>query len=515
MSSRLDPIPRTASTATQAPPAAAPLPPLPGGRRPGRADLWWLHPAVALSGMVGSTALAAWLIPADTYLFEWNVPKVFDGAAFALVVFWLSCFAVGTMLVDFAASAAARRRRRASGYGVRRAAAAAGPAAAPAAEPVELLMPAIRTLFWITTALTYFGYVCWIAMAIKRGMSFGLMMDVITGQGTTIFDIKREQFETIPGVTTATQFGIAALVFGMLLQVRPGTRSRAVFWAVLGLVPLTLLRALFLSERLALLELVLPAGLVWLRYRLISGDPPARPLWLRTRVLANITPVVGPLALLVMFGTFEYFRSWSTFYSDRQSSLAMFAVTRLTGYYATSFNNGILILDQTNWFPRLPRWTLDWLWSFPGMRGMYGNITGSEPQDVFDAALYRRLSPEFNNQGGMFLPAFDLGLLVVPLFWVAAGAAMRSLHRRFVAGAASGLLLYPVLILSVAELPRILYLASTRVFPSLAVIVAVLLFAPLLRSRAAAARRQASKAAAENGDPPPLPRGGLWPALNG
>jgi hypothetical protein len=88
----------------------------------------------------------------------------------------------------------------------------------------------------------------------------------------------RTFLETVPGVTTCTQFGIAAGVLGCLIGA--GGRWDMVRRKLAILLFLALLRALIYSERLAFLELAIP----FLVLRLAEPGSWARNRSLRTLI---------------------------------------------------------------------------------------------------------------------------------------------------------------------------------------------------------------------------------------
>jgi hypothetical protein len=53
------------------------------------------------------------------------------------------------------------------------------------------------------------------------------------------------------------------------------------------------------------------------------------------------------------------------------------------------------------------------------------------------------------------------------LFWLTFGVIAGRLYRGYLARALWGVLLYPVIVLSILEVPRHLYMCSVRLFPSL------------------------------------------------
>jgi hypothetical protein len=211
-------------------------------------------------------------------------------------------------------------------------------------------------------------------------------------------------------------------------------------------------------------------GLVWLRTRVLS-----RPQTSRIQFVLSFAPVMGIVLLVVLMGMTEYFRSWK-YYSNEYDSLAEFTVSRLFGYYSTSHNNGAMAWNMRAAVP-LPYYTLEWFWHFPMISSTplgYEKLSGIDPFQSHMDFLERWGNPEFNNPGGLFLPTLDFGIVGGVVFWLIFGLIAGHLYRSFLAGALAGLLLYPLIVLTILESPRFLYLCTVRPFAPLALTFFVL-----------------------------------------
>lgn len=231
---------------------------------------------------------------------------------------------------------------------------------------------------------------------------------------------------------------------------------------------LALLRAVLHSERLAILELVVPAlvtCLAWRTYRPGHSTTGKR--------LIQAGPFLAVPALIFVFGAFEYSRSWTGFYANRQSSFVSFVGLRLVGYYSTALNNGALILDSLRQPFGTPLFTLNFAWKFP----ILGEITSRIfPDPGFSLDTYMHIlessaNPEFNNPSGLLLPFADFGVAGGLLYWLLSGILCGYLYRRFLAGAAAGLFLYPALFTGLIEASRILYWSDGRFFPGMFLLI--------------------------------------------
>lgn len=395
--------------------------------------LWWLNPLAIVLGVAGTTfAAALWL--SDAAFQVYGTPKYLAANHVWLVLAAGAAFAVGR---QFSVGLLGGRRM--------------------VEPPTDRYL---RRWFFIAFGLTLFGYALWTLVALKNGLSPGLIKGVLMGDGQAVFTLKEDVFKTIPGVTTCTQFAVAAAVLGTWLIYR-GQRD---IWPWLAMLAgLAVGRALLLSERLALIETAAPCLVLAVRVWVLDRPmPPGR------RFLWNAAPLAAAAAIVLLFGAFESFRSWH-FYKDRFGSIAEFTVWRLTGYYATSHNNGALALEIEG-VRTVPLATLLAFWEFPLIEKSpfaYDKLVGQNTGQRWDELLTRHGSIELNNPGGLFQPTLDYGYLGGFVWWGFYGALCGWLHLRFLQGRMTGLLLYPVVITSLLELPRFLYLPHPRILPTL------------------------------------------------
>ena len=249
--------------------------------------VWWLNPAVALGMPAVAAGCAAYLTESNDYLYFWRTPKYFDFSCLEFLLAVVIVFGCGCLF------GAARRDNR----GVRQ---------PPADWKLAIPWRSVRLLFTISFILTVVAYIVWFAVGIKNGLNLRLIMDILHRASDANYDLRKEYFKTIPGVTTGTQFGLTVIVLGVPLGVAKGWRT--VRWQLLSVFLLGLVRALLNSERLAVIELLVPlvVSFIWLR--------PATGRLLR--FLTRFAPVVAAAFLYLFFAAGEYFRSWSSFYAE-------------------------------------------------------------------------------------------------------------------------------------------------------------------------------------------------------
>jgi hypothetical protein len=376
--------------------------------------------------------VAAWLQEENAYLL-YGMPKYVTGAHVVLAIGATLAFLLGCWIA--ATTGRVPEPTGASSTGV------------------------IRFWFYFTTLLTVVGYAAWILIGVRNGFRPGMLVELILTNDSSL-SLREDLFPTIPGVTTCTQFGVAAMLLGLWLYF---SGERNVIWPLAAIVGLALVRALAFSERTALLELALPGGLVFLRMCVLGRRVPAL---LQTGL--RVAPVFGPLILVLFFGGFEYFRSWR-YYQAEFSSFTEFTVWRLSGYFTTAHNNGALALEVGRQRP-LPYATLRPVWDFPGLRQSslgYKQLTRVDPFDEHKHMLERYANFELNNEGGLFQPTLDFGYAGGLLYWLGFGFIAQRLYRNFLVGTLGGVTVYPLVFMALLEVPLILFLCHPRLFPVL------------------------------------------------
>jgi oligosaccharide repeat unit polymerase len=397
--------------------------------------IWWLNPEVVFAAVIGLTTLAAvWLSP-EAYR-QYRTPKYFTEYYLVLAGFAIVAFTIGSWT--------ARTSR-----------------ARPRPTPSEVESN-LGGWFLVAATLALGGYAIWGAIAVKNGLSVGSLSRFMNIANVEAADqIKESAMQTIPGVTTATQFGIAAFLLGVWLWSRGKNWVAPVLFLLFAA---TLLRTVLNSERLALLEVAVPAAMVVIRTFVMERQ------WSRpARRTFNWMPAIAVVGILVAFAATEYPRSWR-YYRDHFNSFAEFTLWRASGYYTTALNNGAMAYDVRGTWP-LPYASLHALWAFPLVEQSsisYEALTGVDPETVHVATLERFGNPELNNSSGIFQPLVDFGPMAMIVVWLVYGWLAGTLYRGYLAGSVVGMAFYPILYLSLLEAPRILYMPAGRAFAPLA-----------------------------------------------
>ena len=272
--------------------------------------IWWIHPATPIAGVAGAAAVAAYFLPASVYEQQWRTWKYFSGYYFGVIALTIACFVLGSII----ASLAGKGTTKPSGI-------------------QQIAIGPARISFWISFALCLIGYAAWLAAAVSRGMTLGAVLAVLTGERGAVYEMKEIYLVTVSGVTTLTQFGLVTVLLGCIIGCGHGWRRVAMPCAIV--LALAVFRAVLNSERLAVIELIVPFTILLLQML------PAR-LMTRMRGILSLAPIWAPVLLILGFTASESLRSWSNFYAERETSLFSFATTRLAGYYITAINNSAI-----------------------------------------------------------------------------------------------------------------------------------------------------------------------------
>ena len=306
--------------------------------------------------------------------------------------------------------------------------------------------------------MTLFGYAALLVVGLSRGARPSDFARFVVSQDSLGTGFK-ELFAPVTGVTSFTQLGIAYVVVGLyLLLARPNPMNgrRLAIVLLLGVA-----RAYFLSERLAFLELIVPAMAILAMWALARATT-------RLQALLQLAPVVMVPMVMGLFAIFEFSRSWVWYRDNGASNFLRFAAERFGGYYATAYNNGKILFDFQQVPGRLPYRSIEGLWSAPGVEqlGLYARLEQvSYPSNTDVLALRGNL--EFNNPCGLCDPFVDWGRTGGWVFLACVGFLLGVAYLLFTSGRPIGLMAYPPMVTGLYELPRYVYWTAGRLVPSL------------------------------------------------
>ncbi len=385
---------------------------------------WWAYPSrialfvhlpiFILCGLMDDTAFALYKHSA----------KFLSGEIFALGLAAILCFALGAALIE---------PRRAL------------------AEVSRVPVQTVNTVLNVMFAIVLTAYLIFLFPIL---VSPQLLLDLLQGSATAMFGL-RETLNRIAGVTSLVNLQSLLAVLIVAYAPLTGERLPRPYWRLMIAVAIAcVLRAWLWSERLALIELVLPAVVAALARA--ASEP--RPRLFRPRAFA---PLVGLVALFAVFVVGEYFRSWQFYQHVFSGTFLEFAIIRFAGYYATALNTGAALCTLNDPL-YVPTQTAEWFYKLP----LWQLIDEKDRLSTFNINdfLEAYLNPEFNNTSGVFMPLFDFGPLLGLLCWTILGAISGYLFRLFALGRVGGLLFFPVWFTGIVEIPRMFYWGDSRFF---------------------------------------------------
>ena len=309
-----------------------------------------------------------------------------------------------------------------------------------------------------------------------------IVLDHLRGSQETMAEL-RAVLNRIPGFTSLVALQSLCVVLSLNYERLTGERLAKGYWVLTILVAICCAsRAWLWSERLALIELIVPAAIA----RYASIDRGQKGLSSRLLMLA---PLAGLTVMFAIFAVGEYFRSWQYYKDYLPYSFIEFSWTRFLGYYATALANGALVheLHQTDyvplmtalWFYKIP------LWSWLGLSLSGDPVSGVRAEYDYSEFLLVYLNPEFNNLSGVFMPTRDFGAPLGIACWLGLGMLSGVLYRSFASGQIFGLMFYPTWFVGVAEILRLFYWGESRFSPVavFGLLLVLYLRADLLRVR--------------------------------
>ena len=434
----------------------------PGSRRQVDAiGVWWMRPQVIVLLTSVATVLPAPFIAADSYRQLWRMPKQIDVHVMVMILACLGMLILGATAV----SIVPRQRVQERGW--------TWPTLTTGQEDLLERIAVVLGFFILA------GYVAWAVSGATHGATVPMVLDSLFVTGADL----EEYFPTVPGLSTLGQFGPAFVIICVLLMAR---RSKRLLALLIPILLLTTIRAIVNTERLAMLELLVPGACVLIMNTSVMSKT--------LRPVLRLLPVVFLPLLIVTFGAAEYQRTWKTFYVNTwNGTFPNFVMTRFLGYYVTSWNNADILITHTEKKGPVPYDTIAWFWNFPGISQMriYERLSGSSDLDPGFTLLFRYGNPELNNTSGVAFALVDYGFIGALLFFLVLGVVSGLLYRSFAQGGRFGCLLYPIVFLTLAELPRYLYIGQGRSTPSVVALIAIAVAIGLQ------ARRQEKRALAD------------------
>ena len=271
-----------------------------------------------------------------------------------------------------------------------------------------------------------------------------LMLSVVQGErGATFW--ARAYLNPFLGVTSLTN---VAPVFFCMCAVRFVTRgaffpSYWIGYLALLLMSLILVHGFIGSGRLVLLE----NGIAFLLPLFSFAE--------RLKRFGLVVPIVGVVAVVIIFAAGEYMRSWA-YYQNSYDSFGQYVWIRLLAYLALASNTGAGMVST---LPPVgyPLITAAWV---PRLFGAGSSAYSRQFLDEFG-------NVEFNNPGGIFAPIVDFGTVGGIVYLFAWGLVLGTLYGVYRRRHPVGLLAYPLFYIGLADLTQIWYWGQPPFIPQL------------------------------------------------
>src|SRR5258708_1002330 len=398
----------------------------------GNAELWWIRPHTFVLFVLLPLFLSLPLLPSPPR----DVKTYFGTELYLLGISLLVLFGISSW---FGARGIGRLRRR------------------PASS--------LRIRVWLLDLLFFISFAAYVIWFLEV-----LLNPVLLLQATQVgaFEI-RDQVSNIPGITSFTQAGIPFFICYFVATRYCGQTLGSRFHIYIAvLLALTMVRAFAWTERLALIEIVIPV--------LLLSLPTWRSRSKSFRLGLRMAPLFGIVALIVFFGVMEYFRSWLDFYVESGESFLDFVLQRISTYYVTAVNNAVGYLVENGDWPRWDgRYMLSGIYAMPGIGGALITEFALRP-DTYPTFLSTYLDEEFNNFSGLYFPIVDFGLIVGPVVLAVCALLTGYCWRLFAAQSIRGFLIYPLLDVGLIDLLRVMYLGNSRSIIPIAFLAAFYFF---------------------------------------
>jgi len=297
---------------------------------------------------------------------------------------------------------------------------------------IYIIKKEIEIIAYFTFLLTIVGYLIWFRDIYSN---FNLYLTILITKGA-YFTRNYLLEKMIPGITTFTQFGIISAILFLLLYITFPKKRYIIF--ILIIVVLSIIRAIFFGERLAVLEILIPLSFIYLRFYPY-----------KFKVFTILMFII-----FILLWASELLRSYmSQEYLGKYSPME-YLLYRFIMYFATTLNNAFLLFDKFHPY-------IDFLPAT--LKPLYKLIH----QPIYSESIYKRLlenhlNPEYNNKSAWGVLYFDFGYygFVISFLIGSLSKIFYNLYKRLTL---LGILVYPIFLVFLFQSYRILYLNNSRI----------------------------------------------------
>jgi hypothetical protein len=306
----------------------------------------------------------------------------------------------------------------------------------------------------VMATIAAFAQLLWIANMVKKS-GLGTIIDLVVVQHNfETFKLAVVNLTTISGVTTFTQLGI--LASGMYAIHVFGLGNKGKLWIWIYILFPGILRGMFFSERLALVEVIAPIVIVALLFE-------------KTKLTLSRCLLVV-VSFVLFFSISEGLRSYSinSKIGVTQDGMYTYGINRFFDYISSSVNHSMAMVDlsgQTIGFPSL---MFNGFMSFVSVLDPAHSASSFLGSGLADQAYLNvkqsvYSAPDYTNMGflgHLFQDSGYMYILYALIFGVIIGRAFKGILSYQYGWMA----VYPIILMSVMESYRIPYLFETRVF---------------------------------------------------
>lgn len=384
--------------------------------------IWWLNPAIVYVFLY----LLVWLaffLPESTYMSLYSASKIIDLKYILIhtvsVIFFLIGFFISKKIIiksEFLKTFEVDE---------------------------TTIISKLKKAYIIIWIICICSYTLWYTNFIVLN-GIGILKNFLSLDGISgAMYLMRENSGKLSGITTFTELGIPIVSLGTYLyfKIQDRKAKRNILLTLLFLYFCALFRSVAFSERLAVLELLIPTFVVYISFKVVYR-----------KLFYQAFPIFLFFIMIFVFGVFEYSRSWSRFYIYYYDSYIDFILQRLMGYYCNAINTECLCLEYGS-IPYLPFRSLIWFWILPGMSDIFLCLTNVDVLGNFSYILSSYANPEYNSPGGLLTFYTDFGSFFI-IFQLLFGYVIGKTYYSYVRGEFFGILLYSFFYFTILELPR-------------------------------------------------------------
>jgi hypothetical protein len=313
----------------------------------------------------------------------------------------------------------------------------------------------------ILASIAMAAQLLWIARMIALKGFGPLFQMVVLNHYFENFKLTVVNKTTMSGITTLTQLGILASGMYALYVFGLKNKGRLAIWLFI-LFP-GVLRGMFFSERLALMEVVIPILVMAVLFQKIR--------------LTLTKIVIGMISFVVFFSVAEGLRSY-TYYAKTgvaQGGIYSYGFSRFADYISSSVNHSMAMVDLSDRIVGFPQLLFSSILSVidrgpnSSLGVMLGSTEGQQAYLNVKNSIYS--AQDYTNMGffgSIFQDAGYLYIFYAILYGTIIGLAYKGLKNYEF----SWIVVYPIIFISILESYRIPYLFDVRAFYPLLYITA-------------------------------------------